>query len=61
MLLKETLLVRNALNEDLFRYDASELMERRIGADHLLYALKKYISLGSEFISEITEELDSKY
>ena len=61
MLLKETLLVRNALNEDLFRYDASELMERRIGADHLLYALKKYISLGSEFINEVTEELDSKY
>ena len=61
MLLKETLFVRNALNEDLFRYDASELMERRIGADHLLYALKKYISLGSEFINEITEELDSKY
>ena len=60
MLLKETLLVRNALNEDLFRYDASELMERRIGADHLLYALKKYISLGSEFINEVTEELDSK-
>ena len=56
MLLKETLLVRNALNEDLFRYDASELMDRRIGADHLLYALKKYISLGIEFISEITEE-----
>ena len=55
------ILVRNALNEDLFRYDASELMERRIGADHLLYALKKYISLGSEFINEVTEELDSKY
>jgi hypothetical protein len=36
-------------------------MERRIGSDHLLYALKKYISLGSELINEITEELDSKY
>ena len=61
LLLKETLLVRSSLNEDLFRYDASELMERRIGADHLFYALKKYIALGSDFISEITEELDSKY
>ena len=61
MLFKETLLVRNALNDNLFRYDASELMERRIGSDHLLYALKKYISLGSELINEITEELDSKY
>jgi len=26
-----------------------------------LYALEKFISLGSEFINEITEELDSKY
>ena len=54
-------MIKNSLEKDLFRYDASELMERRIGADHLLYALKKYISLGSEFITEITEELDSKY
>ena len=46
MLLKETLLVRNALNEDLFRYDASELMERRIGADHLLVCIKKIYFLG---------------
>ena len=61
MLLKETLLVRNALNEDLFRYDASELMERRIGADYLLLALREYISYGDLYINLITQELDSQY
>ena len=61
MLLKETLLVRNALNEDLFRYDASELMERRIGADYLLLALREYISFGNLYINLITQELDSQY
>ena len=61
MLLKETLFVRTALNEDLFRYDASELMERRIGADYLLLALKEYISYGNLYINLITQELDSKY
>ena len=61
MLLKETTLIRNALTENLFRYDASELMERRIGADYLLSALKNYISSGNLFINIITKELDSQY
>ena len=61
LLLKETTLIRNALNEDLFRYDASELMERRIGADHLLTALKKYILSGNLVINLITQELASQY
>jgi alpha-glucoside transport system substrate-binding protein len=61
LLLKETTLIKNALNEDLFRYDASELMERRIGADHLLTALKKYILSGNLVINLITQELASQY
>ena len=61
LLLKETTLIRNALNEDLFRYDASELMERRIGADHLLTALKNYISFGNLVINSISQELESQY
>ena len=61
MLLKETMYIRNALNENLFRYDASELMERRIGADYLLIALKEYISSGNLVINIISKELDSKY
>ncbi len=61
LLLKETTLIRNALNEDLFRYDASELMERRIGADHLLTALKNYILSGNLVINLISQELASQY
>ncbi len=61
LLLKETTLIRRALNEDLFRYDASELMERRIGADHLLTALKKYILSGNLVINLISQELASQY
>ena len=61
LLLIETTLIRNALNEDLFRYDASELMERRIGADHLLTALKNYISFGNLVINSISQELESQY
>ena len=49
------------LNEDFCRYDASELMERRSGADHLLTALKKYILSGNLVINLISQELASQY
>ena len=49
------------MENNLFRYDASELMERRIGSDSLWYAMKKYIDLTSEYIDEVTEELDFSY
>lgn len=61
MTIKETNLIRASLIQDLFRYDASELMERRIGSDSLWYAMMKYIELQSLYIEEITEELDSSY
>ena len=61
MTIKETELIKTALRENLFRYDASELMERRIGSDSLWYALMKYIELKSLYIDEVTEELDASY
>ena len=61
MTIKQTNLIRASLKDDLFRYDASELMDRRIGSDTLWYALTKYIELKSLFIEEVTEELDSTY
>ena len=61
MTIKQTDLIRASLKDDLFRYDASELMERKIGSDTLWYALTKYIELKSFFIEEVTEELDSTY
>lgn len=59
--IKEAKLIKNSLEKDLFRYDASELMERRIGADSLWYAMTKYIELTSKYIDEVTEELDFSY
>ncbi len=59
--IKEAKLIKKSLEKDLFRFDASELMERRIGSDSLWYAMTKYIELTSKYIDEITEELDFSY
>ena len=62
---KERDLIINSLKDNSFRYDASELMERKIGADALWVALKNYIDIGRERayreIEDITEELDSNF
>ena len=62
---KEADLVMVSLIENSFRYDASELMERKIGADALWKALKNYIDMGKERayreIEDITEELDINF
>ena len=62
---KEADLVMVSLIENSFRYDASELMERKIGADALWKALKNYIDMGKERayreIEDITEELDTNF
>ena len=62
---KEAKLIKQSLNENTFRYDASELMERKIGADSLWLALSNYIDMGRERayrgIEDITEELDSNF
>ena len=59
--IKEAKLIKKSLEKNLFRYDASEQMERRIGSDSLWYAMTKYIRLTSKYINEITEELDFSY
>lgn len=43
---KERDLIINSLKDNSFRYDASELMERKVGADALWVALKNYIDIG---------------
>ena len=62
---KEAEIIKQSLNENTFRYDASELMERKIGADALWVALTNYIDMGRERayreIEDITEELDSNF
>ena len=58
-------LIVKSLSDNSFRYDASELMERKIGADALWVALENYIDIGRERayreIEDITEELDSNF
>jgi len=58
-------LIIKSLKDNSFRYDASELMERKIGADALWVALENYIDIGRERayreIEDITEELDSNF
>jgi alpha-glucoside transport system substrate-binding protein len=65
LLIKQIELTKQALQKDLFRYDASEVMERRIGADKLLASLKEYIDLGSEEayknLELIIEDLQSSF
>ncbi len=62
---KERGLIIKSLKDNSFRYDASELMERKIGADALWVALENYIDIGRERayreIEDITEELDSNF
>ena len=62
---KEAKLIKQSLNENTFSYDASELMERKIGADALWEALTNYIDMGRERayreIEDITEELDRNF
>ena len=62
---KERDLIIKSLKDNSFRYDASELMERKVGADALWVALKNYIDIGRERayreIEDITEELDSNF
>jgi len=65
LLIKQIGMTKQALQKDLFRYDASEVMERRIGADKLLASLKQYIDLGSEKaykdLELIIEDLQSSF
>ena len=62
---REAEIVMAALSENSFRYDASELMERKIGADALWKALKNYIDMGKDRaekgIEDITKELDTNF
>ncbi len=62
---KQAGLVMASLIENSFRYDASELMERKIGADALWIALRSYLDMGRERayleIEDVTEQLDTNF
>ena len=59
---KEAYIVRKAQQENLFKFDASELMARPIGSDKLWDMLKRYIASNSlNSIYKLAAELDTNY
>ena len=53
-------IVHDALQKDLFRYDASEIMARRIGSNLLWELFKEYISEGPQNLVKLLNALDRK-
>ena len=59
--LYEYSIVHNALDKDLFRYDASELMDRPIGADILLKFFVEYLYSGNNTLVSLLNNLDKEF
>ena len=51
-------IVHDALQKDLFRYDASEIMARRIGSNLLWELFKEYIREGPQNLVKLLNQLD---
>jgi len=51
-------IVHDALQKDLFRYDASEIMARHIGSNLLWELFKEYITEGPQNLVKLLNELD---
>lgn len=58
--LYEYTIVHDALSENLFRFDASEIMDRTIGSDKLWTFFKEYISNGPENLVNLLNNLDKE-
>ena len=54
-------IIHDALKEDLFRYDASALMDRPIGADKLLKFFVEYLYSGKDSLVSLLNNLDKEY
>ena len=53
-------IVHDALQKDLFRYDASEIMARRIGSNLLWELFKEYIREGPQNLVKLLNQLDKE-
>lgn len=53
-------IVHDALQKDLFRYDASEIMDRPIGSNLLWELFKEYIREGPQNLVKLLNELDKE-
>lgn len=54
-------ILHEALTNDLFRYDASEIMPRDFGSDSLWKFFNNYLQQGSDSIVKLLNELDREY
>tara|TARA_B100000900_G_scaffold83325_1_gene67329 strand:- start:1200 stop:2456 length:1257 start_codon:yes stop_codon:yes gene_type:complete len=53
--------VHKALNDDLFRYDASEIMPRPIGSNLLWEFFREFRGLGPDSLVKLLNELDKEF
>ena len=53
--------VHKALNDDLFRYDASEIMPRPIGSNLLWKFFREFRGLGPDSLVKLLNELDKEF
>jgi hypothetical protein len=54
-------ILHDALKEDLFRYDASEIMPRDFGSNSLWKFFNDYMQQGPNSIVKLLNELDREY
>ena len=54
-------IVHSAMNIDNFRYDASELMPRPVGAKYLWQFFFQYIAAGGDALVQLLNDLDKKF
>ena len=54
-------IIHSAMNIDNFRYDASELMPRPVGAKYLWQFFFKYIGTGGDRLVQLLNDLDKKF
>ena len=54
-------IIHSAMNIDNFRYDASELMPRPVGAKYLWQFFFQYIAAGGDALVQLLNDLDKKF
>ena len=57
----EFVIIHSAMNIDNFRYDASELMPRPVGAKYLWQFFKQYMTSGGDALVQLLNDLDKKF
>ena len=54
-------IIHSAMSDDNFRYDASELMPRPVGAKYLWQFFLQYMTDGGDALVQLLNDLDKKF